>query len=563
MLGKTGRVIPALTASLLFSALLAGCGSGDRESADADATAVTIPGLTARASPVAPVKPPAASPSAYPELGIDGKPVVRNAAYYRWHPTPPPPLAFANLPRRSGLPTRPLPVPEVLPPEKRSAAEKALRRGLVFYYKIGAKIEYPRFGRCVGWCGKYSEDLQYRGGENSQQLPPDTVKMQSCGTPQVLEAFLAAYLALGDPQVLEMVREGGNLLLAGQSPYGGWHYEMRLGPRRARGCHVWPGFNTWPADRPEPGTDNSTFDDGNTFAAAETLYRLWWVTKEQRYYEGWRRAMDYILRAQKAYGGGGYPQGFPSGGYHRYATFNDGVMRNCVSTLLRAYQRTGDRRYYASVVRCGEWLIKVRKPGQGWGAQHDAEGNVASARSFEPPGLEPPATSDAIGILVTIYNWTGDEKYLNGIQDAADWLKKVQLSPGRWARYYNPETNKPWYRNRAGQDVDRSGAKGGYTWEGSWGNKGIQLAASMKGKGRKAPRPAVRPGGDPSLDATLRLRSRPSEVQQLIQRQEPNGCWFGGKGARRRKGKKIFVSSTFVSSVNRLSAAVKAERAQK
>ena len=65
------------------------------------------------------------------------------------------------------------------------------------------------------------------------------------------------------------------------------------------------------------------------------------------------------------------------------------------------------------------------------------------ARSFEPPGLGPDATTDAIGILILAWEVTGDAKYLAPIGKAAAWLKAVAGKGGTWHRYYDPETNRP------------------------------------------------------------------------------------------------------------------------
>jgi PelA/Pel-15E family pectate lyase len=491
-------------------------------------------------------------------------PEFRDPAWQRWHPAPPP-FDPARLPARPELPTQPIELRT--PAGPRSAAEIALRKGLDFYYQIATKADYPDYGKCAGWCGSYSADLKFRSGEDAQQIPADAVKMQAVGTPQVTEAYLSAALALGDPALLDIARAGGNLMLAGQSPYGGWFFEMWIGPQRARGSHVWPGKATWPDPGPEHGTDSATFDDGNTFGPAETLYKLWWVTKDQRYYEAWHRAMDFILLAQQAYGGS-FPQAFPSDGYHRYATFNDGVTENCVEALLIAYQRTGDKRYFNGFVTCADWILRVQRPGQGWGAQHDENGAIASARRFEPAGLEPPGTSAAMAVLTRAYEWTGDPKYLVPLSVAAVWLEKVQVKPGVWARYYHPDTNEPWYRTVDGQDCDFAHAKGGYTWQGGWGKRGLELAAQYKSAARKAPRPAIPVPGDPSFEAAIVRHARPdtASVDAILASQSSNGCWPGGGRSGRQKndpktadGVGYFGSFVFVNNVHRLAEAVRVQ----
>jgi hypothetical protein len=40
---------------------------------------------------------------------------------------------------------------------------------------------------------------------------------------------------------------------------------------------------------------------------------------------------------------------------------------------------------------------------------------------------------------------TGDEKYLRPLAGAIQWLKRSEISPGKWARFYELGSNKPLY----------------------------------------------------------------------------------------------------------------------
>jgi hypothetical protein len=406
-------------------------------------------------------------------------------------------------------------------------AKAAARRGLAYYMSIMQKGTWDKGG---GWAATYSEDLSRRGGEANQNIPADVIRIQPCGTPNVGQVFLRASVVLGDQQYLEIAGQVAETLILGQSSHGGWNYEMWLSADGPKGIHVWPGRTDWGQKEPRP-SDVGVLDDQTSFAPAEFLYTMWMVTKEERYYRAWRKAMDFLLVCQLP--GGGYRQTYPGSGYHAYATFNDGVMLNAVGTLLRAYERSGDERYLTSAVKCGDFLLKAQSNSGGYGAQLTDEGIVADARKFEPPGLGPDATRDAISILSTIYEWTGEVKYLAPLGKAAAWLEKAQIGPNKWARYYHPDTDRPWYRSLEGKDVASAAeAKSKYTWEGSWGAAGIEQARACAGKGPGRPR-SMKEKRDPEIGFKLRgggigggggkFRE---DVEKIIASQDEKGRWL-------------------------------------
>lgn len=430
----------------------------------------------------------------------------------------------------------------LVPPPASAAgsAAEALRRGLDFM--AGAMVKAPYGG---GWPGGWPGDMSYGLGEAAQPIPKDCIRIQDPGTPAVGMAFLRAGVEF-DPKYLEIAKMAGNVFVLSITAHGGWDYEMWIGPERPLNVHLYPGKRDWAGETPT-GTSHCVYDDGVTFAAAEFVYALWWHTKDQKYFDTWKKAMDGLVANQLP--GGGFPQVGGAGGYHAYATFNDFAMSNCVSTLLKAYQRTGDKKYYDSVAKCGDWLVKVQTPSGGYGTQYDGRDQVASARKFEPPALGPDATAWAIGILCQIYDATGDPKYLSPIGKAVDWLQKVKLGNGKWARFYHPGTDKAWYRSLSGQDVgSASQAKPGYVWEGSWGAGGISKGNAYKGRGAGRPR-TVSAGGTPGAGVVLRLggggEKFDASIDQILAGQDERGAWpqagrggGGGSGKGGKGGKK-------------------------
>lgn len=408
-------------------------------------------------------------------------------------------------------------------------------KGLDFYASI---MQKGKWGKGGGWAGTYSADLSKRTGEAKQPVPSDVVLIQPPGTANVGTIFLRASKVLGEQKYLEVARMTADTLIAGQTTHGGWNCEMWISPTGPKGIHVYPGATDWSKKQPNPN-DDGTLDDSAHFAPAEYMYAMWMVTKDDKYKQAWLKSMEFLIKCQLP--GGGYRQAYPRGGYHAYATFNDGAMLNAARTLLKAYQRTGDTKYLNSVKKCGDFLIRCQSKGGGYAAQHTDSGAPADARKFEPPGLGPDATRDAIAILALIYDTTGEAKYLAPLGKAAAWLERVKIGSNKWARYYHPNNDKPWYRNITGKDVSSAKeAKPKYTWEGAWGAAGITKAKAYSGKGAGKP-VTVPSGGDPNYGFSLRgggfaglkgSGKTPETVPQIIAAQDARGRWFGGKGKK-------------------------------
>lgn len=426
--------------------------------------------------------------------------------------------------------------------EARAAdAKTAARKGLDHYASI---MQKGKWGKGGGWCGHYSADCKRRGGEGNQDVPDDVILVQPVGTANIATVFLRASKVLNDPKYMEVTRMAAEAILPAQTTHGGWNYEIWLSPSGPKPIHVWPGIPDWSKRSPNP-SNAGTLDDETSFAASEFMYTMWMVTKEEKYHQSWLRSMDFIITCQLP--GGGYRQGYPQGSYHAYATFNDSAMLNAVEFMLQAYERTGNVKYLNSVKKCGDFLIRCQTKGGGYGTQHTDSGAVAGARKFEPPGLGPDATRDAIAILAHLYDWTGDPKWLTPLNKAAAWLEKTKIGPNKWARFYHPDSNKPWYRDITGKDVSNaSEAKPKYTWQGEWGARGINMAKAYAGKSAGKPK-TVPSSGDPTLGFTIKrggfsgfhAGKFTETVDQIIAAQDEQGRWFvGGRKGGKAKGKK-------------------------
>ncbi len=496
----TCRAAVRILAAVLF---LAGSGSGcARKASDAPAA----PGVL-EPPPISKALPPGSGkPSGWADPPSLSPPTVVSTPPANPAPTPPPIAAVAFVPK-SGYVHKPIAA------DPKDPMVAGMRKALEFY--AGKPFRHGNWPKGGGWCGAYSEDFRKGSGENVT-VPWDTIRIQPIATPDIAQVYLMAWMRLGDPKWLDAAKIVGETLVAGQTKHGGWGYEICLAKDGPRNVHVGGGSGKtdWGAAGPPEGSQTNIYDDGCTYACAEYLYKLWWATDDPRWYLGWKRAMDGIVGSQRS--DGGFPQYFPGGGFHGATTFNDGVMLNSCSDLLRAWRRTGDSKYLDSLKKVADYLVAAQSKLGGWGAVIGDGYKPIQARSFEPPGLGPDATSDAIQILVWVHEATGEAKYLALVAKAAEWLEKAQTEPGKWHRYYNPESGRPV-----------GGGKSGYVWDGAWGAEGIALAKAVKGKGAQPPMP-VPAGGDPSFDLRFlratggKMKSTP---EAILEEQSEDGSW--------------------------------------
>jgi len=287
-----------------------------------------------------------------------------------------------------------------------------------------------------GYLWRYSLDLKERAGEN---VATDTqIWVQPPGTPAVGEAFLRAWRATGDREFLEAAVSAAHALVRGQLESGGWDYRVEFDPKlRAK----WNYRGT-----ASGGRNTSTLDDDNTQSALRLLMDAHAASPDARLKDAIDYGLAALLKAQ--YLNGAFPQRFPPpSDYGAYYTFNDNVMGDCVDTLLVAFKYYGDGRYMEAVRKVGDFMVLSQRPEPQpiWAQQYDLEMKPAWARKFEPSSV---CAGESVGVmrcLIRIWLETGDEKYLKPIPPALAWYRRSEIAPGRWARFYELETNRPLY----------------------------------------------------------------------------------------------------------------------
>jgi len=214
-------------------------------------------------------------------------------------------------------------------------------------------------------------------------------------------------------------------------------------------------------------------------------------------------------------------------------------MNDCISVMLEAYTTYNDERYLDAAKRGGDCIIALQlpEPQSGWGQQYDEDLKPAPARWFEPAACEAAVTAGNMRTLMQLFRATRDEKYLKPIPAAIKWLEASKLDNGKWARFYEPGTNKPLYVNMDRQVVyvyDDT-IRPGYSWQGEYGIPGVVAAyeALMRdvAAGTVAwtiPPPETKPLTKEQAQATLD-RLAP-EVQKVCDALDAEGNWVRKDG---------------------------------
>ncbi len=308
-----------------------------------------------------------------------------------------------------------------------------------------------RCQRHGGWGTVWSVDGKIVWGEY-RPIPDDWITVQAPATPTTAETYLRAGQLLQDSRWIAVAEEAHTALCRLQSVEGGFPHE---GP-------------------PSAGhSKHASFDDGVTTETLNFFIR-WWhhaETKESR--SDVDHIGAFILTSQYVESGG-WPQSYPPpSGYGRCITFNDGNISNIIHALFNLARETGEPQYRDAAIRGGDCILQLQG-GEGesiWAQQYDPETlQPAWARKFEPPGYTPAESSAVCNTLVELFVETGDNRYIESLGRALAWYETHQLENGKFARLYEPGSQRPVYgrRDRAIKVYDFDKACSGYAWQGNW-----------------------------------------------------------------------------------------------
>jgi Pectic acid lyase len=338
-------------------------------------------------------------------------------------------------------------------------AKAALQKAATYFHSISTN---------GGYVGRYSLDLKKRYGEALREPAKATeIWIQPPGTPSVGECFLRAYKTTGKKQYLKAATDTARALAWAQKLSGGWGHLADVSHMSAT------------PDKPILKRGTSLFDDNITQGALSFLISLDEVVDEPWLTGSIEYGLKGMIEAQ--FENGAWPQRYPLPScYGKHYTFNDSAINDCIRVMLRAHKVYGREEYLQSAKRGGDFIIlsQLPHPQSGWAQQYSHDLQPSNARSFEPRGVCSAVASHNIRTLVDIYLYTKDEKYLEPISDAVEWLEKSKIGDNRWARLYEVKSNRPIYGdrtkpNRVFYDYEKISAKEkkSYSWQGDYGVK--------------------------------------------------------------------------------------------
>ena len=271
---------------------------------------------------------------------------------------------------------------------------------------------------------------------------------------------------------------------------------------------------------------NGTIDNSATTTEIQFLSRLYNATHTEEYQQAAIKGIYYLIDAQ--YDNGGWPQFYPGAkGYHAQITFNDNAMVR-VLRLLRdvaqgkpPYTFIGDsvrqlsQTAFDKGIRCIlDCQVRQHDTLTVWCAQHDRTTLLpCKARAYELPSLSGSESADIVLLLMSIPN--PDKDLQKAIESAVEWFRKSAITtykrenyinsegkpdytmkptaeaPRIWARFYDLDTNEPFFCGRDGikkkhvEDIEYE-RRNGYSWFGKQGEKVLKEYIKWKNSLKQA-----------------------------------------------------------------------------
>lgn len=349
------------------------------------------------------------------------------------------------------------------PSDAQAIRQAAIRAALFFHQQVG---------REGGYLWYYSGDLKLREAEGL--LKPREYAVQPPGTPAIGVAFLDAWLATGEPQLLEAAETTANCLLKGQLHSGGWDHSFHIDDKLRES----QGYRDLPL--PKKPESRTSLDDDITTSALRFLMRFDAATKFQHreisesthhalnairgaqfpngaWYQWWLQfpkepasAADYPVKPAS------YPETWPwewdNKWTGRYVT-NDNVIVNAIDTLLLARQIYHEDQWLDVARKAGDFLLLAQMPDPqpAWAQQYDPAMHPVWDRKFEPPSISSRESERILLGLIRLYHATGDARYLEPHKRAIPYLKTCLMPDGQVPRFLELKTNKPLYFEREGK----------------------------------------------------------------------------------------------------------------
>jgi PelA/Pel-15E family pectate lyase len=271
-------------------------------------------------------------------------------------------------------------------------------------------------------------------------------------------------------------------IITWQNPNGGWWKQYDTAVARPANAK---SESTNPAAPKDNWSGTSTFDNQATYTELRLLARAATINNDDAAKAAFLKGLDFVFASQHA--NGGWPQRFPlEDNYGRYITFNDGAMAG-VTKLLRdaaageppfAFLDESSRaKCHAAFDRGIDCILKCQiKVGDHltvWCQQHDDKTFAPQlARAYELPSLCSAESAEITQILMSIEK--PSPQIITAVEAAVAWFERSKIlglryervtdaqgrtarvatedasAPPIWARFYDIDTNKPFFSDRDG-----------------------------------------------------------------------------------------------------------------
>lgn len=318
-------------------------------------------------------------------------------------------------------------------------------------------------------------------------------------------------------QTEEAKRIGDNVLLY-QQITGGWPKNIYMPQELTK-----QAYNN--VLKAKEDVNESTIDNNATTTEIQYLARLYKATQKQEYKEGVLKGIQYLLKAQ--YDNGGWPQFYPRPtGYSIQITYNDNAMIRVMEQLREIYEKHSPYDFLPDKIteqthkafdKGIECILntQVRQNNEltVWCAQHDRKTLApCKARAYELPSLSGQESDNIVLLLMSIEN--PSDRVILSIESAIKWFKSSAIKgmkkeyftnnygqkdyrmvsckdcPTLWARFYDLDTNRPFFCDRDGikkSDISEIGyeRRNGYSWYNGDGNKVLKEYEKWKNNTQK------------------------------------------------------------------------------
>jgi PelA/Pel-15E family pectate lyase len=266
------------------------------------------------------------------------------------------------------------------------------------------------------------------------------------------------------------------------------------------------------AARRDAGHEDATIDNNATTREITALVTAFKTTQNPAYLQAAENGIRYLLKMQQP--SGGFPQYYPDAKFYRaQITYNDNAMIKALTVLKSVADKKGDfalvdptlvPQVQKAVDRGVQCILKTQYVQHGkltaWCAQHDRVTLLpCNARAFELASL---SGDESVGITEFLMSldqpspevrraveaavaWFQASKIENtAVQDIADPKQPkgrdrvLVAQPGStlWARFYDLDTNQPFYVGRDGvkrahlADIENE-RRTGYVYASTWPEK--------------------------------------------------------------------------------------------